>query len=60
MLHSLQHLARGHARARAQTARMHLGIFLSMSVILLALIIWFVGELRAAEKEKDKDAKKKE
>ena len=31
------------------TIRMHLSIFLGMSIILLVLIIWFVGELAKAK-----------
>ena len=43
-----------------ETARLHLSIFLGMSIILLCLVIWFVAELRKAEKEKAlEDAKTK-
>jgi len=31
--------------------RFHLKIFLAMAVVLLVLIIWFIGELRAAQAE---------
>ena len=33
------------------TLRMHISIFLGMSVILLLLVIWFVGELQKAMAE---------
>jgi len=51
------------------TIRMHVSIFLGMSVILLVLIIWFVGELaqatstekaEAAAEAKDEGDKKKD
>ena len=41
-----------------ETARLHLSIFLGMSVILLLLIIWFIGELRAEEAKKALEEKK--
>ena len=43
---------------RAQTARLHLSIFLGMSVVLLVLVVWFIGELQAAEIKEKKEKKK--
>ena len=40
------------ARTRVrQTIRFHLYVFLSMSVVLMLLIFWFVGEMQAAQAE---------
>ena len=38
-----------------QTIRMHVSIFLFMSIVLLGLVIWFIGEL-AAETAKKQEA----
>ena len=43
---------------RVQTARLHLSIFLGMSVVLLVLVVWFIGELQAAEIKEKKEKKK--
>lgn len=46
------------------TIRMHVSIFLGMTVVLLLLVIWFVGELASATaaehaaKEDEKEVKK--
>ena len=43
---------RVHARhSPSQTARLHLGIFLTMAAILLVLVVWFIGELQSAQGE---------
>ena len=34
-----------------ETVRLHVSIFLGMSVVLLCLVVWFIGELQKAEKE---------
>jgi len=34
--------------------RMHVGIFLGMSIVLLVLIIWFIGMLAEIEVDKEK------
>ena len=47
----------------AQTARLHVSIFLGMSVVLLVLVVWFIRELQAAEQKEKAEkngAKKKE
>ena len=41
------------------TLRMHVSIFLGMSVLLLILVIWFVGELQAAMIDQADSADKK-
>lgn len=46
-----------HSRA-SQTARLHLGIFLSMATILLVLVLWFIGELQKAQREQAEDEAK--
>ena len=45
----------------SQTVRMHVGIFLAMSIVLLCLVVWFIGELAAADAAtKEEEEKKKE
>lgn len=39
---------------RPQYIRMHVGIFLGMSIVLLVLIIWFIGMLAEIEVDKEK------
>ena len=40
-----------------QTIRMHVSIFLFMSIVLLGLVIWFIGELAAeTAKKQETDA----
>ena len=41
------------------TVRLHLIIFLGVSVILLVVVVWFIGELRKAEKEQQLADKQK-
>ena len=41
------------------TARMHVSIFLAMSVLLLGLVIWFVGELQKEEEARKAEEKDK-
>ena len=43
-----------------QTVRMHVSIFLAMSVLLLVLVVWFIGELqKAMAEQKAEEAEQK-
>ena len=46
------------ARASPQRVVFHLRIFLSMSIILLVLVVWFINELQKHPPPTEEDKKK--